>query len=45
LDLYLPMQSVPITTNITCVQIQFRRGVLDTTLGDKFLRVPRFPPS
>ena len=27
-----------------CVRIKLRRGVLDTTLCDKFIRVHRFPP-
>jgi hypothetical protein len=39
LDLQLPMQSVPITTNVefeshSGVRFLFRRGLLDTTLFD-----------
>ena len=35
LDLLLPMQSMPITTNIVSVNPAQRQGVLDTTLWDK----------
>jgi len=53
LDLQLPMQSVPIATNVV-VRILLRRGVLDITLCDKvcqwlaagvwFSPGTRFPP-
>ena len=48
LDLQLPMQSVPIATNVVSLNPS-QGGVLDTILCDKFvsgpLRVLRFPPA
>jgi hypothetical protein len=54
LDLQLPMQSVPIATNVVSLT-RSQGGVLDTILCDKFvsdlrqvggpLRVLRFPPA
>ena len=54
LDLQLPLQSVPITTQIVSSNSSSWRGVLDTTLCDKvfsdlrqvggFLCALRFPP-
>ena len=35
LDLQLPMQPVPITTNVVSLEPRLWRGVLDTTLCDK----------
>jgi hypothetical protein len=53
--LQLPMQSVPITTNVVEFESRSWRGVLDTTISDEvcpvtcsmsvfFFRVLRFPP-
>jgi hypothetical protein len=54
LILQLPMQSVPITTNVVEFESRSWRGVLDTTISDEvcpvtcgmsvlFFRVLRFP--